>query len=128
MPVMGVEPIRCHHQRILSPSRLPIPTHRRVFNFYIIPAPGQIVKCGGGFADKTLHFLAATPHFAMGITVLIARYLGEKKPEYIGPVIGGGTVVFALISAVLFVIMVALARPISVLMQAPAEAVELTAS
>lgn len=48
----------------------------------------------------------------MGITVLIARYLGEKKPEYIGPVIGGGTVVFALISAVLFVIMVALARPI----------------
>lgn len=66
--------------------------------------------------------------FAMGITVLIARYLGEKKPEYIGPVIGGGTVVFALISAVLFVIMVALARPISVLMQAPAEAVDLTAS
>ena len=65
--------------------------------------------------------------FAMGITVLIARYLGEKKPEYIGPVIGG-TVVFALISAVLFVIMVALARPISVLMQAPAEAVDLTAS
>ena len=66
--------------------------------------------------------------FAMGITVLIARYLGEKKPEYIGPVIGGGTVVFALISAVLFVIMVVLARPISVLMQAPAEAVDLTAS
>lgn len=66
--------------------------------------------------------------FAMGITVLIARYLGEKKPEYIGPVIGGGTVVFALISAVLFVIMVALARPISALMQAPAEAVDLTAS
>ena len=60
--------------------------------------------------------------------MLIARYLGEKKPEYIGPVIGGGTVVFALISAVLFVIMVALARPISVLMQAPAEAVDLTAS
>ena len=71
MPVMGVEPIRCHHQRILSPSRLPIPTHRRVFSFYIIPAPGQIVKCSGGIADKTLHFLAATPHFAMGITVLM---------------------------------------------------------
>ena len=27
--------------------------------------------------------------FAMGITVLIARYLGEKKPEQIGSVIGG---------------------------------------
>ena len=27
--------------------------------------------------------------FAMGITVLIARYLGEKRPEQIGSVIGG---------------------------------------
>lgn len=66
--------------------------------------------------------------FAMGITVLIARYLGEKKPQYIGQVIGGAAVVFTLISAVLFVVMVSLARPISVLMQAPAEAVDLTAS
>ena len=32
---------------------------------------------------------------AMGVTVLIARYLGEKKPEYISPVIGGAAVVFA---------------------------------
>ena len=34
--------------------------------------------------------------FAMGITVLIARYLGEKKPQYIGQVIGGAAVVFTL--------------------------------
>ena len=27
---------------------------------------------------------------AMGVTVLIARYLGEKRPQYIGQVIGGG--------------------------------------
>lgn len=33
---------------------------------------------------------------AMGITVLIARYLGEKKPDLIGPVIGGAAV-FALV-------------------------------
>ena len=66
--------------------------------------------------------------FAMGITVLIARYLGEKHPEYIGQVIGGGTVVFAIIAAVLFVVMVGFTRGISILMQAPAEAVELTAS
>lgn len=26
---------------------------------------------------------------AMGVTVLIARYLGEKRPQYIGQVIGG---------------------------------------
>ena len=65
---------------------------------------------------------------AMGVTVLIARYLGEKKPELIGSVIGGAAVVFTLLSAVLFVVMVGFARIISVLMQAPAEAVALTAS
>ena len=65
---------------------------------------------------------------AMGVTVLIARYLGEKKPELIGSVIDGAAVVFTLLSAVLFVVMVGFARSISVLMQAPAEAVALTAS
>lgn len=40
--------------------------------------------------------------FAMGITVLIARYIGEKKQEMIGQVIGGSIIIFAIISAVLF--------------------------
>lgn len=66
--------------------------------------------------------------FAMGITVLIARYLGEKRPERIGAVIGGGAMVFTMMSVALFIAMVGFARPISVLMQAPAEAVDLTAS
>ncbi len=63
---------------------------------------------------------------SMGMTVLIARYLGEKRSEQIGGVIGGSTIVFAIISAVLFVIMVGFARPISVLMQAPEAAVTQT--
>lgn len=66
--------------------------------------------------------------FAMGITVLIARYLGEKKPEKIGAVIGGGAIVFTIISVVLFIVMVCFAHPIFILMQAPEEAVDLTAS
>lgn len=65
---------------------------------------------------------------AMGITVLIARYLGEKRPDRIAPVLGGAAVVFALISVVLFALLVGLARPISVLMQAPAESLDLTVS
>lgn len=65
---------------------------------------------------------------AMGITVLIARYLGEKKPEQIGAVLGGAAVVFAIISVVLCVVLVWLARPIAILMQAPAESLELTVS
>ena len=63
---------------------------------------------------------------SMGITVLIARYLGEKRPKQIGSVIGGAAVVFAGISIILFIIMVFFAHPISVLMQAPKEAVTLT--
>lgn len=64
--------------------------------------------------------------FAMGITVLIARYIGEKKPQCIGPLIGGSVLIFTIISAVLFVVMIAFSRPIAVLMQAPKEAVGLT--
>lgn len=68
----------------------------------------------------------AVTQLAMGITVLIARYLGEKRPQEIGAVIGGSTLVFAGISVVLFILMVGFAHPISVLMQAPEEAVDLT--
>lgn len=63
---------------------------------------------------------------AMGVTVLIARFLGEKKPEQTGALIGGSSIVFVIISAVLFFVMVFFARPISILMQAPTEAVDLT--
>ena len=63
---------------------------------------------------------------AMGATVLIARYLGEKKPERIGAVLGGATVVFAILATALFVLLVFFAHPIAVLMQAPSEALGLT--
>ena len=65
---------------------------------------------------------------AMGVTVLIARYLGEKRPERIGAVLGGAAVVFTILAAAMFVLLVGFARPIAVLMQAPEEAVGLTAS
>lgn len=66
--------------------------------------------------------------FAMGVTVLIARYLGEGKEQRIGRVIGGATAVFTLMAVVLFIVMVGWARAISVLMQAPSEALPLTTS
>lgn len=65
---------------------------------------------------------------AMGVTVLIARYLGEKKPEKIPAVLGGATIVFAMVSVVLFILLVFFARPIAVLMQAPQESLDLTVS
>ncbi len=66
--------------------------------------------------------------FAMGVTVLIARYLGEKKEEEIPSVIGGATIVFVFFAIILFVLMVFFARPISILMQAPTEAIDSTAA
>lgn len=43
---------------------------------------------------------------AMGITVLIARYIGEKHTSQIGELLGGATTVFTMIAVVLFVVMV----------------------
>lgn len=65
---------------------------------------------------------------AMGVTVLIARYIGEKNTDQIGELLGGATTIFAILAVVLAVVMVTFARPLSVLMQAPAEAVTLTSS
>lgn len=63
---------------------------------------------------------------AMGVTVLIARYIGEKHEKEIGAVLGGAAVVFTILAGCLFVLLVLFARPISVLMQAPQEALALT--
>lgn len=63
---------------------------------------------------------------AMGITVLIARYIGEKSTGQIGELLGGAVTVFAIVSAVLFVVMVFFVKPLAVLMQAPQEAISLT--
>lgn len=63
---------------------------------------------------------------AMGITVLIARYIGEKNLQKIGPLIGGSTIIFGLFSCCLFMGMVFFPGQISQLMQAPQQALSLT--
>ena len=63
---------------------------------------------------------------AMGITVIIGRCLGQKDEERIGAVIGASIAFFALIGVILTVLMVVFARPVSILMQAPAEALDET--
>lgn len=63
---------------------------------------------------------------AMGITVLIARYIGEKQSEKIASLIGGSTLIFGIAGAVIFVMMIFFARPLALLLQSPAEAVEST--
>lgn len=63
---------------------------------------------------------------AMGITVLIGLYLGQKKEERVGKVIGGAICFFIVVSLVLSAIMLIFARPLAMLMQTPEEALDLT--
>ena len=77
--------------------------------------------------SQVLNFVTfVVTQFAMGVTVIIARYIGEKKQNLIGAVIGGSTIIFAVVSAVLFVVMIVFSKQIAVIMQAPTEAVGLT--
>ena len=64
---------------------------------------------------------------AMGVTVLLGRYIGEKQNDRLGKVIGGAIYLFAIIGLALMAIMLIFADPLAVLMQAPEEARELTA-
>lgn len=64
---------------------------------------------------------------AMGITVLLGRYIGERRPERCGQVIGGAVCFFAVASVVIGILILIFARNLAALMQAPKEALELTA-
>lgn len=63
---------------------------------------------------------------AMAVTVQISKYIGMQKQERIGRLIGCTIALFSSISIVLSVVLIVLARPLAQLMQAPAEALDLT--
>ena len=63
---------------------------------------------------------------SMGITVLIGRYIGEKKETLIGKVIGGAICFFVALSVIIAALMLMCATPLAYLMQAPEEAIDLT--
>ncbi len=63
---------------------------------------------------------------SMGITVLMAQYFGEKQEERVGRLVGSAIFLFCIIAVVLAVFMLAFARPLAILLQAPEEALDLT--
>ena len=64
---------------------------------------------------------------AAGVMILIGRYLGERKPEKIGVIIGRAVAFFLLFAVVLTAVLAIFAKEIAILMQAPTEALDLTA-
>jgi putative MATE family efflux protein len=63
---------------------------------------------------------------AMGVTVLMGRYIGEKRSDRLGKVIGGAIAVFLVIAAVVTVLLLVMAGLLAQLMQAPADAFDKT--
>lgn len=62
----------------------------------------------------------------VGVTVVMGMYLGENKPEKLGKLIGGAICFFLTVAAVMTVLLLVFARQLAVIMQSPAEAMELT--
>lgn len=62
----------------------------------------------------------------MGVTVLISRYLGEKKESRVGGVIGGAVTFFALTAAALMIILFFGAPLFTKWLNAPSDALNLT--
>lgn len=81
------------------------------------------VSTGSNIVNLIIFTIAG---LSMGITVLIGKYLGEKRSDRVGKIIGGAICFFILVSVVLAVLMLAFARPLAILMQAPEEALDLT--
>lgn len=81
------------------------------------------VSTGSSIVNMIIFTVAG---LSMGVTVLIGRYIGEKEPQKIGKLIGGAICFFTLFSLIMSVALLTLARPAAMLMQAPAEALDLT--
>ena len=80
---------------------------------------------GVSTGSSVIHLLTVlTAAVSMAVTVLIGRYLGEKKDEKVGEVIGGAIAFFIVATVVLTVIILVFARPISILMKSPEEALD----
>ena len=90
-----------------------------------LPADVSAVSTGSQIMMTMTNLIAS---FAMGATILLARQIGEGKPEEGGETIGTCIIMFFVIGAVLTVLFVPGAGAVAKLMHAPAEAYPLTVS
>ena len=81
------------------------------------------VSTGSSLINMIVLILAG---LAMGVTVLMGRYIGEGNQRRLSRVIGGAIVTFLAISAVLTEVLFVFAPQIAVVMQAPEDALDKT--
>ncbi|MCR4717231.1 MAG: oligosaccharide flippase family protein, partial [Lachnospiraceae bacterium] len=65
---------------------------------------------------------------AMGLTVLLAEKIGQKRPEEGGRIVGSGIMLFLLLGVIMSVAIVILAPQLASVMNAPKEAFDYTTS
>lgn len=63
---------------------------------------------------------------AMAVTILISRYIGMQRKDKLDKLIGATIALFTVIAIVITIALIVFARPLSILMQAPEEALDLT--
>ena len=81
------------------------------------------VSTGSGIVNLVTFTITG---LTMGVTVVMGQYLGEKKPEKVGQVVGGAICLFLVLACIIAIAMLILARPLAILMQAPEEALDST--
>ncbi|MCD8330352.1 MAG: MATE family efflux transporter [Lachnospiraceae bacterium] len=81
------------------------------------------VSTGSSIMSLVTFTLAA---LTTGVTVRIGFYLGQRKEERIGPLLGGAICFFFVLGLILTVVLLIFARPLAVLMQTPEAALDLT--
>lgn len=81
------------------------------------------VSTGSSLINMVVFILSG---LAMGVTVLMSQYLGEKNGHKLNQVIGGAIFIYAVISAVMMAFLIVCAPVLSTFMQAPEAALEKT--
>jgi len=81
------------------------------------------VSTGSSLINMVVFILSG---LAMGVTVLMGRYIGERNERRLGRVIGGAVMTFAVIAAVLTVVLLCFAPQLARMIQAPPEALSKT--
>ena len=71
-------------------------------------------------------FTFFTVSLTVGVTVLMGQYIGKGAPEDCGKLLGNSICFFLALGLFLSFLLIAFARPIALIMQAPKEALELT--
>lgn len=81
------------------------------------------VSTGSSIVNMIVFILSG---LAMGVTILMGRYIGEGKRERIGQVIGGAIAVFIAIAVIMTIVLLVNAPIIAKMMQAPPAAFDKT--